>query len=78
MIPEHPEHDGIDLKALIPFVLITFLITWSIAGFFIFFGDLAVRLLGQLSGTHSLFSWPSGHLPSLPSWLYFIAGARLA
>lgn len=55
MIPEDPEQDGIDLKALIPFALITFLITWSIAGLFIFFGDLAVRLLGQVSGTHPLF-----------------------
>lgn len=50
-----PEQDGIDLKALIPFVLVTFLITWGIAGFFIFFDELAVRLLGQISGTHPLF-----------------------
>lgn len=55
MIPEHPEQDGIDLKALIPFVLITFLISWGITGFYIFFDDLAVRLLGQISGTHPLF-----------------------
>ncbi|XKH61630.1 CPBP family intramembrane metalloprotease [Halomonas sediminis] len=55
MIPEHPEQDGIDLKALIPFVLMTFLITWSITGFYIFFNDFAVRFLGQISGTHPLF-----------------------
>ncbi|QCF26155.1 type II CAAX endopeptidase family protein [Hydrocarboniclastica marina] len=55
MIPEHPEEDGIGLSALIPFVLITFLITWSITGFYIFFNELAVALLGQISGTHPLF-----------------------
>ncbi len=55
MISEFPEQDGIDLKALIPFVLVTFLITWGITGFYIFFDDLAVRLLGRISGTHPLF-----------------------
>ncbi|TDT41354.1 hypothetical protein DES49_1437 [Halospina denitrificans] len=55
MIPDYPEQDGIDLKALIPFVLVTFLITWSITGFYIVFNDLAAGLLGQISGTHPLF-----------------------
>ena len=55
MIPSQLEQDDIGLKALIPFVLLTFLIAWGILGFYIFFNDAAVRLLGQISGTHPLF-----------------------
>ena len=55
MIPTRSEQDDIGLKALIPFVLLTFLIAWGILGFYIFFNDAAVRLLGQISGTHPLF-----------------------
>jgi membrane protease YdiL (CAAX protease family) len=51
----HAEQDSIDLKTLVPFLVITFLIAWGILGFYIFFNDLAVRWLGQISGGHPLF-----------------------
>lgn len=51
----YAEQDSFGLKALIPFLLITFLIAWGILGFYIFFNDLAVRWLGPISGSHPLF-----------------------
>lgn len=55
MTYSRPEQADFDLKALIPFLLITFGIAWGILGFYLFFNDLAVRHLGQISGTHPLF-----------------------
>lgn len=49
------ESDRFDLKALGVFVFITFAIAWGILGFYLLANDLAVRLLGQISGTHPLF-----------------------
>lgn len=40
---------------LIPFVILTFAITWGLVGFYIFRPDQAVALLGELSGTHPVF-----------------------
>ena len=55
MNSEQHEQDDFDLKSLVPFVLITFGLAWGILGFYIFFNELAVRQLGQISGTHPLF-----------------------
>lgn len=41
--------------ALLPFVLITFGITWSITGLYIVFPERAAAWLGQISGTHPAF-----------------------
>lgn len=55
MITEETTKDGLRPQSLIPFTLITFLITWGILGFYLFFNETASRLLGQISGTHPLF-----------------------
>jgi hypothetical protein len=49
------EPDGFGPKTLAVFFLITFAIAWGILGFYLLANDLAVRLLGQISGTHPLF-----------------------
>ena len=41
--------------ALIPYVLITFAITWGIAGVYILLPDLAVAWFGQITGSHPAF-----------------------
>ena len=42
-------------RDLIPFFSITFLITWGIAGLYVFAPDTAVPLFGKLTGTHPLY-----------------------
>lgn len=42
-------------KDLIPFVVIVFLLTWGIAGLYIFASDMMVGLFGELTGSHPLF-----------------------
>ena len=49
------ESDRFGLKTLVVFVFITFAIAWAILGFYLLANNLAVRLLGQISGTHPLF-----------------------
>lgn len=49
------ESDRFGLKTLVAFVFITFATAWGILGFYLLANDLAVRLLGQISGTHPLF-----------------------
>jgi len=49
--------------ALIFFVLLTFAITWGIAGSYIFFPEMASSAFGELSGLHPLFfiaTWGPG------------------
>lgn len=41
--------------ALIPFVILTFAITWGLVGVYIFWPEQAVALLGEISGTHPVF-----------------------
>jgi membrane protease YdiL (CAAX protease family) len=41
--------------ALLPFVLITFGVTWSITGLYVFFPERAAAWLGEISGTHPAF-----------------------
>ena len=42
-------------RDLIPFFSITFLLTWGIAGFYVFAPGLVVPLFGNLTGTHPLY-----------------------
>lgn len=63
--------------ALIPFVIVTFGITWGLVGFYIFSPDQAVALLGQLSGSHPVFllaTW--GPAISAFALILLIGGAR--
>jgi membrane protease YdiL (CAAX protease family) len=41
--------------ALIPYVLITFAVTWGLVAFYIFEWDLAVSWFGEISGRHPIF-----------------------
>ncbi len=41
--------------AIIPFVLVTFAITWGLLGLHIFRPDLAVEWFGEMGGTHPFF-----------------------
>jgi len=42
-------------RDLIPYFSITFLLTWGIAGFYVFAPGIAVPLFGDLTGTHPLY-----------------------
>lgn len=42
-------------RALLPFLLTTFAITWSLIGFYIYLPEQAVALLGEISGSHPVF-----------------------
>jgi len=47
--------DSIPFISMVPFLLITFLISWSILALFILLPEPMGRLFGQLSGSHPLF-----------------------
>ncbi len=47
--------DSLNIRTLLTFLAVTFAIAWGVLGFYIFFNDLAVRLFGQISGTHPGF-----------------------
>jgi hypothetical protein len=67
-----PSFHRVPSIALLPFVLITFGITWGITGLYILFPDRATAWLGQISGTHPAFivaTWGVWHLPA-----FFLAG----
>lgn len=49
------EQDGIPTSAIIPFLVITFFITWGLIGFYILAPDLASTNFGELSGSHPIF-----------------------
>ena len=42
-------------KDLFPFLAIVFLLTWGIAGLYIFASDMMVDLFGELTGSHPLY-----------------------
>ena len=41
--------------SIVPFLLITFLISWGILALYIFLSEPMTKLFGQLSGNHLLF-----------------------
>ncbi|MBD3678810.1 MAG: CPBP family intramembrane metalloprotease [Rhodobacteraceae bacterium] len=47
--------DTIPVRAVLPFLILTFGITWGVAGFYILFPDQAVRMFGAISGSHPLY-----------------------
>jgi len=67
-------------RDLIPFVAITFLITWGIIGLYIFAGDTMVRIFGNITGTHPLYylaNWaPAIAALSLVFYRHGYAGLR--
>ena len=54
MTETSPSRD-LPTTALLPFVLITFAITWGTVGFYIGFPDKAVAWFGEISGSHPFF-----------------------
>jgi membrane protease YdiL (CAAX protease family) len=47
--------EAINLKALIPFLLITFGIAWGVLALYIFLPEQMVSIFGEISGSHPLF-----------------------
>ena len=41
--------------ALLPYILLTFAITWSLIGFYIYFPEQAIAWFGEISGSHPIF-----------------------
>ncbi len=52
--PATEEHQ-IPFNLIIPFLLITFFLTWGILGLYIFLPDQMASLFGQITGQHPLF-----------------------
>ncbi len=53
----------IPTKALVVFVLLTFAISWGLAGFYLFLPDIANSTFGELSGLHPIYflmTWGPG------------------
>lgn len=53
--PSSSATDRVPSAALLPFVLITFAITWGLVGFYIVRPDTAVGWFGEISGSHPVF-----------------------
>jgi hypothetical protein len=49
------DRNQIPFRSLIPFLLITFGLTWAILGLFIVFPDKVTGIFGELTGQHPLF-----------------------
>jgi len=47
--------EAIPLKALVPFLLLTFAIAWGILAAFIFLPETMAGLFGEITGQHPLF-----------------------
>ncbi len=54
-IAESKRTRDVPTAALPLFVIMTFAITWGIAGFYIFLPDVAIQWFGDISGSHPLF-----------------------
>src|SRR6056297_2738061 len=50
-----PSQNSISLLTLLPYLLITFGITWGIVALYIFLPELSVEIFGELTGNHPLF-----------------------
>jgi len=62
-IPSPPRHGAIPSRALVPFVLVTFLITWGVMGLYILAPERAAAWFGEIGGAHPLFflvTWAPG------------------
>lgn len=65
-VREEVSAGSVPSSALVLYVVITFAITWSIAGFYIFAPERAAAALGEISGLHPLYF--------LATWAPAIAG----
>lgn len=57
MMTAHPSShpDPVPLRALVPFLLLTFAIAWGILAAFIFLPEIMEALFGEITGQHPLF-----------------------
>jgi membrane protease YdiL (CAAX protease family) len=66
--------------ALVPFVGITFLLTWGLIGLYIFAPDMAASTFGEISGSHPFFflaTWsPAISAFAVVAWYSGTAGIR--
>jgi len=53
--PTDPSPHDLRASALLPFLAITFLITWGLIGVYILVPETAAAALGEISGTHPVF-----------------------
>lgn len=51
----HPGASGLPSMALLPFLVITFAITWGVIGGYIYFADTMNAVFGEISGRHPLY-----------------------
>ena len=62
-VPSHPRRNAIPTRALVPFVLVAFLITWGVLGLYILAPERAASWFGEIGGAHPLFflvTWAPG------------------
>lgn len=50
-----PNREQIQMRALIPFILLTFIIAWGILALYIFLPEPMTSIFGAISGNHPLF-----------------------
>ena len=53
--PQMETQNSISFGSLVPFLVITFIISWGILALYIFLSNPMTRLFGQLSSNHPLF-----------------------
>ena len=53
--PQMETQNSISFSLIVPFLVITFIISWGILALYIFLSEPMTRLFGQLSGNHPLF-----------------------
>jgi membrane protease YdiL (CAAX protease family) len=79
MITDSSSGDSAQLSfsSLVPFLLITFGLTWGILALFIFFQDQMTSLFGELTGQHPLF-FLAVYAPAIAAFIVVIhnSGAR--
>src|SRR6056297_3291900 len=53
--PKTPDTHSFSISAIIPFLIITFGLTWGIIALYIFLPDQMIATFGQITGEHPLF-----------------------
>jgi len=67
----------IPTRAIVAFFVVTFVITWGLIGFYIFFPDTALASFGKISGTHPFFflaTWA----PAISAFMVVLLYSRTA
>jgi len=70
-----PSQNSISLLTLLPYLLITFGITWGIVALYIFLPELSVEIFGELTGNHPLF-FLATYSPAVAALTIILAKAR--